>query len=88
MALIKKLIDTPKSKVSFSIKKLGFLTIKGTLSDLHGSVYFDENNLQNSNFEVSISTLTIDTGNAKRDEHLKSEDFFNVQEFPKISFNF
>lgn len=86
MAPIKQIIDTSQSKVSFSIKKLGFLTIKGTLSDFQGSIAFDENNLQDSNFEVSVSTISIDTGNAKRDEHLKSKDFFYVKEFPKISF--
>ena len=79
-------IDTSQSKVSFHIKKLGFLTIKGTLADLQGTIAFDKNDLENSNFDVSVSPITIDTGNIKRDEHLKSNDFFYVKEFPKISF--
>lgn len=79
-------IDTSQSKVSFTIKKLGLITIKGTIFDLQGTIIFKENDLESSNFKVSISPVTIDTGNAKRDEHLKSNDFFYVKEFPQISF--
>lgn len=86
MKVKERVIDTPQSNVSFSIKKLGFLTIKGTLADIQGSIAFDENNLENSNFDVSVSPLTISTGNAKRDEDLKSNHFFYVRAFPKISF--
>lgn len=86
MASIKTAIDTSQSKVSFQIKKIGFLTIKGTIADFQGNIVFDENELENSNFNVSISPITLDSGNAKRDEHLKSKDFFYVKEYPKISF--
>lgn len=86
MTSIKTAIDTSQSKVSFSIKKLGFLTIKGSIDDLQGNIGFNETDVENTNFNVSISPITIDTGNAKRDEHLKSNDFFYVKEFPKISF--
>jgi polyisoprenoid-binding protein YceI len=79
-------IDTSQSKVSFHIKKLGFLTIKGALADFQGNIAFDDNDLENSKLDVSVGAITIDTGNAKRDEHLKSNDFFYVKEFPKIKF--
>jgi len=79
-------IDTSQSKVSFHIKKLGFLTIKGALADFQGNIAFDDNDLENSKLDVSVGVITIDTGNAKRDEHLKSNDFFYVKEFPKIKF--
>ena len=78
--------DTLASKVSFKIKKLGFLTVKGTITDFQGSVVFNEKELKNSTVDVSISPITTNTGNDKRDEHLKSMDFFYVKEFPKISF--
>jgi len=80
-------IDNSHSQVSFQTKKLGFFTIKGTLSDFQGKIIFDKNDLQNSNFDNSVSAVSIDTGNAKRDEHLKSNNFFYVKEFPKISFH-
>ena len=86
MTSIKSTIDTSQSKVSFQIKKIGFLTVKGTIVDFQGNIVFNENELGKSNFNVSISPITIDTGNAKRDEHLKSKDFFYVKEYPKISF--
>ncbi|MEL0255027.1 MAG: YceI family protein [Burkholderiaceae bacterium] len=86
MTSIKSTIDTSQSKVSFQIKQIGFLTVKGTIVDFQGNIDFNENELGKSNFNVSISPINIDTGNAKRDEHLKSKDFFYVKEYPKISF--
>lgn len=86
MAIQHAIIDTSTSKVTFSVKKLGFLRVKGTMANFQGNVSFDENDLENSNFNVSISAITVDTGNANRDEHLKSIDFFYVKEFPKIHF--
>lgn len=79
-------IDTSSSKVSFSVKKLGMITIKGMLSDLKGQISFEENDMSNSYFDVCLSAVCVDTGNQKRDEHLKSKDFFFVKEFPVICF--
>ena len=83
--------DTSQSKVSFHIKKLGFLTIKGALADFQGNIAFDDNDLENSKFDVSVGAITIDTGNAIRDYHLKSNDFFKlgapVNTFFPSSFN-
>ena len=86
MAKDKIEIDSPNSTVSFSVKKLGLLTVKGQISDLDGEIEFDKEDLDSSSFNVSIGASTIDTGNQKRDEHLKSKDFFFVKEHPKISF--
>lgn len=62
-------IDTLESNVSFQTKKLGFITVKGTITDFQGSVQFDEKELGNSNIDLSISPITTNTGNDKRDEH-------------------
>lgn len=86
MAFKSATIGSSQTKVLFNIKKLGFLSIKGTLADFQGDIVFDENDLANASFNVRISSITIDTGNAKRDEHLKSKDFFCVKEFPNIHF--
>jgi polyisoprenoid-binding protein YceI len=86
MAAQAPVIDSSNSKVSFSLKKLGFLNIQGSVGNLEGSIIFDENNFEKSNFDVSVSAQTIDTKNAKRDEHLKNKDFFSAEEFPKIHF--
>jgi polyisoprenoid-binding protein YceI len=79
-------IDPQHSKASFEVKKLGFLTIKGTLADFTGEVSFDKDAVEQANFTVCVGPVTISTGNAKRDEHLKSEDFFHVNKYPQICF--
>ncbi len=79
-------IDNPNSLVTFTVKKLGFLTIEGTLRDFTGEVTFEKDALDQSNFNVSVGASTINTGNEKRDQHLKSKDFFHVNEYPKIHF--
>ncbi|MEN0006425.1 MAG: YceI family protein [Bacteroidota bacterium] len=79
-------VDTSNSEASFSIKKLGLLTINGTLSSLTGAIHFSEDDLGASAFDVCVSTNTIDTGSAKRDEHLKNADFFAVEQYPTICF--
>ncbi|MEM8909453.1 MAG: YceI family protein [Bacteroidota bacterium] len=79
-------IKPGESRVAFSIKKLGFFTVKGNLSELNGTIRFDENDLSNSVFNITVRTSTIDTNNEKRDEHLKNQDFFNVTKHPTISF--
>jgi len=86
MALKHMTIAGAKSNVSFSIKKLGLFSVKGSINDIKGDVSFDEKDLENSHFNVSVSPITIDTGNTKRDEHLKSNDFFYVKDHPKIDF--
>jgi polyisoprenoid-binding protein YceI len=86
MATKLKTIDPQKSQVSFEVKKLGLLTIKGTIADLTGEVAFDKDALEQAHFKVDVGTSTIDTGGAKRDEHLKGEDFFHVNDHQKISF--
>jgi polyisoprenoid-binding protein YceI len=86
MASTESIIDALNSKVSFSIKKLGLLTIRGRIYDFQGNIIFDENDLESASIKASVSPPTIKTGNFKRDEHLKSNDFFYVTDFPKISF--
>lgn len=79
-------VDSVRSNISFKIKKLGLLTVTGNLPDMTGRISFDEDNLANSFFDVHLSAVNIDTGNSKRDEHLRSEDFFFVRNYPSIRF--
>lgn len=78
-------IDKSNSQVLFKVKKLGFLAIKGSMTDFTGEVVFDKSAAE-GHFNVHVSPSTIDTGNEKRDEHLKSKDFFFVSEHPAIQF--
>lgn len=79
-------INQAESQVAFKAKKLGLLTVNGILEDFTGQIQFDPADLTQSSFDIDIRVATINTGTAKRDEHLKSEDFFAVKTHPKISF--
>lgn len=79
-------IDRSKSRASFQVKKLGFLNIEGNLGQFSGTLNFDPQNPDKAVFDVCLEAKTIDTANAKRDEHLKSADFFDVEQYPKVCF--
>lgn len=79
-------IDTKKSEVSFKITGGGFFNVKGTFTGMQGNFNFNDTDLENSSFDICIQTTTIDTNNEKRDTHLKSEDFFSVEQYPEICF--
>ena len=86
MATKSLILDNSSSEVSFQVKKLGIFTIKGSITGFTGEVSFSEEALTDTNFSVCVSPSTLDTGNDKRDEHLKSKDFFFVNEHPRICF--
>jgi len=79
-------IDSGKSSVNFSIENMKIRTVTGTFTGMKGEIRFDETDLANSNFMVTIETASINTENKKRDDHLRNEDFFHVEEYPLISF--
>ncbi len=80
-------VDQPDIKgiVSFSIKNFG-LSTKGTFEGMTGIVDFNPNDLNTSKFDVSIKANSINTNNKARDKHLRSEDYFEVETYPKINF--
>ncbi|WP_070137783.1 YceI family protein [Crocinitomix algicola] len=59
---------------------------EGSIGGFEAKIKFDSNNLMNSNIEGSVDVSTLKTGVKKRDEHLKSSDFFDVEKFPKMTF--
>jgi len=79
-------IISSNSKVTFKIGNMGFKSVKGSFTGLNGDLTFSADNLQASNFDVCIDAATINTENQKRDEHLKNEDFFDVEKYPTICF--
>jgi polyisoprenoid-binding protein YceI len=79
-------INSGKSIVNFSIKNMKVRTVEGTFIGMKGEIRFDETNLANSGFKVTIDAATVNTENEKRDDHLRNEDFFHVEEYPVISF--
>ncbi|OHX65719.1 YceI family protein [Flammeovirga pacifica] len=79
-------VNSSKSKVEFEISNFRVNTVEGFFNEMTGNVIFDEDDLSSSKFDVCISTSTVNTGNEKRDDHLKNEDFFDVEKYPKICF--
>lgn len=79
-------IDKTHSNVDFSVKHLMVTTVRGHFRDFEGSIYIDEDNIANSTVEASIDVSSVDTNMPDRDNHLRSDDFFNAEKFPKITF--
>jgi len=70
----------------FQISHLGFSIMHGRFDELAGSIEYDAANPSASKVSVTIQAGSVNTNHAKRDAHLKSPDFFNVGEFPEITF--
>ncbi|WP_421866356.1 YceI family protein [Parvibaculum sp.] len=79
-------IDTSHTYLGFEINHLGFSTTYGRFSDVSGTIELDEENPEASSVDVKIVPASVYTGHEERDEHLRGEDFFNVEEFPDMSF--
>lgn len=79
-------IDASHSQVGFSVKHMMFSTVRGNFRGFTGTIVVDNDNPANSSVNVSIDTSTIVTGDEKRDEHLRSADFFDAATYPAITF--
>jgi len=73
--------------VNFKVSHLGYSYIIGRFNDFSGTFSHDASNPGASKTEVVINTRSIDTNHAERDKHLRSEDFFEVDKYPTITFN-
>jgi polyisoprenoid-binding protein YceI len=78
-------IDSNHTFPHFSINHLGFSTLQGRFDKTSGTVTLDRA-AKTGSVEISIESASISTGFSKRDDHLKSPDFFNAVEFPAITY--
>ena len=78
-------VDPVHSKVEFTIRHL-VSKVAGGFNDFKGTIVYDPNNLKTTSFKGTIFTGSIDTNNEKRDNHLRSADFFDVSQYPTITF--
>lgn len=79
-------IDDEHTFVTFEISHIGFAWIPGTFNDVAGTFTYDPENRSNSGAEFTVMTKSLDTNHAKRDKHLRGEDFFNVSKYPEATF--
>nr|WP_299204545.1 YceI family protein [uncultured Brumimicrobium sp.] len=86
LSVFSQTIDKSKSMVYFKIGNMGISNVKGTFSGFTGKVNFNPNQLESAKIDVCIDASSINTKNKKRDEHLRSEDFFEVVTYPTICF--
>jgi polyisoprenoid-binding protein YceI len=78
--------DQPHSSAQFAVRHLGVSTVRGTFTNLTGHIAIDEQDITKSSVDVTIDTTTVNTQNERRDNHLKSADFFDVANFPTMTF--
>ena len=78
-------VDAPHTEVNFSVKHF-FTPVTGTFDDYEINLTFDAENPGNSSVRVTIDVASINTGNERRDNHLRSGDFFEAEAYPKMTF--
>ena len=79
-------IDTAHSEVTFTVRHMMVSKVTGNFNIFKGSLEIDENNPDQSWVEAEADASSIDTRDDRRDGHLRSPDFFDVEKFPVISF--
>lgn len=86
-AAIGQTINSAESVAKFELSNFGLNTVEGTFTGLEGEITFASDDLPNANFAVCLDANTVNTGNNKRDEHLKKDDYFDVEKYPTICYN-
>ena len=79
-------VDKAHSNVSFTISHFMIATVRGAFNDFAGSISSDGEDFEDARLKLTIQSSSINTNDEKRDEHLRSEEFFGVEQNPKIIF--
>jgi polyisoprenoid-binding protein YceI len=79
-------IDPAHSNIDFSVRYMMLSNVRGSFGEFHGVLTQRNDDFSGSEVEIRIRTASINTNNTNRDNHLRSDDFFNAEEFPDIVF--
>lgn len=79
-------LDNSHTSLIFGISHFGYSFTYGRFNTLTGEFDFDKDNPTAARFQFQIDTNSVDTNDAKRDDHLRGPDFFDAKQFPKITF--
>jgi len=79
-------IDPAHSSANFSVTHMGLSKVRGAFGNVQGVVSYDPASLAVTKVEATVDVTTVNTNDAKRDGHLKSADFFEVDKFPTMKF--
>ncbi|MDR7211862.1 YceI family protein [Flavobacterium piscis] len=79
-------IDPTHSEIGFKVKHMMFTNVSGKFNTFEASIENEDNRFETSKINFSAEINSVDTNNTDRDGHLKSADFFDVDNFPKLSF--
>ena len=79
-------IDPAHTSVGFTARHLGLSKVRGQFSGFRGEIDGDPNDITTATARFEVDLASVDTGNADRDAHLKSADFFDVEKFPTMTF--
>jgi polyisoprenoid-binding protein YceI len=79
-------IDPAHTAAGFSVRHMMIATVRGQFKGVTGTVLWDDQDINNSTVDVTIDANTVDTGEPKRDADLKSANFFDVKNYPTITF--
>ncbi|TWR31414.1 YceI family protein [Mucilaginibacter pallidiroseus] len=86
MATTKWVLDPMHSEVQFKVKHLVISTVTGSFKTFEGSLETENDDFTDAKVDFSLDVNSIDTNQEQRDGHLKSAEFFDAENFPKISF--
>jgi polyisoprenoid-binding protein YceI len=79
-------IDQAHSYIGFSVRHMVISNVKGNFANFSGTITFDEHDITKSSVNVKINAASVNTDNVKRDNHLRSASFFEVEKYPEITF--
>ncbi|SFL74557.1 Polyisoprenoid-binding protein YceI [Paenibacillus sp. 1_12] len=86
MAKAKWTVDTTHSSIDFTIRHMMIAKVKGTFHTFEADIDADTDDLTTADLQFSIDLSSIDTRNTDRDAHLRTADFFDVEQYPKLTF--